>query len=225
MTTNMPEHRSISSIRPIRRGALLIAGAMVLSACGGPDGGSGVASLDDAVTTTAPTAQDQALTTEEAALGFTQCLRDQGIDAPDPTFAADGSFALNLREIFGGGAGGGAGPSDEVRTAMEACSEYVEAFRQGFDQVDRTELQDNLLAFAECMRSEGIDMADPDLSGGISAGGPGGFLGDLDLSDPTVSAALETCQTVFGGTGPGGFRIGGGGPGGPPPSINGGSDN
>jgi hypothetical protein len=46
------------------------------------------------------------------------------------------------------------------------------------------------------MRDEGLEVADPDFSTTSGQGG-GGMLGDLDRTDPAVTAALEVCQADF----------------------------
>ncbi len=187
----------------------LVALALAAAACGGAEASSGVASLDEDATTTTVSADDAAIDTEEALLAFTACLRDQGLDVVDPDFDGAGGFDFTFREGF---RTEGGRPSDEVQGALEECGELLEDVRQQFERPDLSEIQDDLLAFAECMRDNGVDTADPDFSGQGPAGG-GGLLFDLDLSDPPTEAALETCQSelAFGRPGAGGGRRGGGG--------------
>ena len=191
---------------------------LLVGACGGvaaDDGG--LATLEsgesDETTTTAAAATEA--DTEEAALEFSQCMRDNGVpDFPDPSFSEGGGGI-----IVGGpdGEGPGFDPlSDEVQAAFEACGELLEgaAFGPGGGNFDPTELQDNLLAMAECLREQGLDVDDPDLSNfGPTAGGPPpdteesesepgegpevrafSIFGDLDMDDPDVQAAMEVCQ-------------------------------
>ena len=62
-----------------------------------------------------------------------------------------------------------------------------------------TETQDQLLAFAQCLRDEGVDVSDPDLSDGAA-----GLLDwEFDPEDPANAAAIEACQTLFAGAGGG----------------------
>jgi hypothetical protein len=193
--------------------------ALVAVACGGSESSIGVASLDDSTTTTVPVEAGSGggdVDLEEAALAFTECLRDEGLDVEDPDFDGEGGLNFSFGEGFrrGPGEGGaGAGPSEEFQAALEVCGELLEGLGQRFERPDITEIEDNLLAFAECMRDNGVDVADPDLSGG--AGGPGGAVFfDFDVSDPSVEAALEVCQAelAFGRPGgPGGRNNVGGG--------------
>jgi len=151
-------------------------------------------------------------------LDFAQCMRDQGIDMEDPTLDENGSF--QMMRPSGGGEGGDFDPADREATqaAREACSQYLEGLAQGFDRPDMTEMQDQMLEYAACMRENGVDMPDPDFSDTEGGQGPGrlGFgSGDFDPTDPTFQAANEACQAIFGGEGMPGFM--GGGPGGQPP--------
>jgi hypothetical protein len=166
---------------------------------------------------------------EEALLAFTECLREQGLEVDDPDFDGTGGFGI---AIGGGGGGepGAGGPDAETRAAMEICQPLMADVRGQFQDLDTSELEDQLYAFAECMRDEGIDWPDPDLTafapgggadgpptqgtelgdGPTGGGGPFGG-GDVDMEDPLVQAALEVCQSDLGF----GFRAGG--PGGAPP--------
>lgn len=136
---------------------------------------------------------------EELALQFAQCMRDEGIDNwPDPATNADGSI-----DISGGGAVG-PGPasevafgSDEVQAAIPTCGPIIAgaSFLPNNGQGLSTEAQDQLLAFAQCLRDEGVDVSDPDLSGGAA-----GLLDwEFDAEDPANADAIEACQTLFAG--------------------------
>lgn len=209
----------------------------LFAACGGGNasGDEGLATLEEpgqaeesATTTTASTAD-----VEEAALAFSQCMRDEGVtDFPDPNFSEGGGVTLGGPD---GDEGGIDLQSDEVQAAFEACGDVLEraAFGPGGGNFDETEIQDNLLAMAGCLRDKGLEVDDPDLSNfGPVAGGPppddqgsedgddqgagGGpevrassIFGDLDMEDPEVRKALETCQEEVGfGPGQGGAQSG-----------------
>jgi len=190
----------------------MLALVLTAAACGGAEAQTGVASLDEAATTTSTAgAGDAAVDMEEAVLAFTECLRYQGLDVVDPDFDGEGGFNFTFREGF---RTEGGGPNEEVQGALEECGEFLEDVRQQFEPPDLSEIQDDLLAFAECMRDNGIEVADPDLS--ELGQGPGrGRIFDLDISDPLVQAAGEICQSELAfarpGVGPGGGRPGGSG--------------
>ena len=195
---------------------LILALVLVVGACGDSGSDSEVASLEGsgAAGFEEATSDDLDADAEEAILAFAQCMRDNGVpDFPDPSMDASGN--LNL---FGGGGRGDLGVDrDTLSAAFDECASLIEGIVQNFRNTDLSELEDTFLEFAECMRDEGIDMADPDFSGGFGpgAGGRGGLFGDVDPQDPAFQAAAEECQGVFeGGFGPGGFGAGGGAGGG-----------
>lgn len=146
-------------------------------------------------------------TDEELALEFAQCMRDNGFpDFPDPTVNADGSIEL----VAGGAEQAGIDPdSDDLDPALDACGDIVAgaSFLPGAD-LDQSEIEDGLLAFAQCLRDLGHDVADPDLSGQLRPGpdGPGGmFASGFDPQDPANADDVQTCQTeAFGAGGLGG---------------------
>lgn len=219
-------------------------GVVALSACGSGASADGVASLTDDTDSTGDDTTgsdvaggdtgdgDDVAATEEQMLEFAQCMRDNGVDIGDPVVDADGNVTFgDFGPGRGPGAGGddGGGPPDETREAFTACGDLLDGAQFGRGRgadFDPTELQDSLLDFAQCMRDNGVDMDDPDFSsfeepgGDEQGGGPGGGgpFATLDRSDPEVEAAMESCQDILGGFGPGGA---GGGPGGNPPGTGG----
>ena len=180
-----------------RLAAPLLALALVAAGCSS-DGNEGIASLEASDTTDAPaTTSDLRLESENALLEFTQCLRDQGLDVDDPELDADGEFRFTMpigefMERMN---------STESRAALDACQQYLAGVTQQFGGFDRTDIEDRLLAYAECMRQNGYDMGDPDLSGGFQLNpepgeAPGAF-GNIDTDDPAFQAANDVCQSVF----------------------------
>ena len=188
--------------------------ALLAAACGGSDS-EGVASLESVDTTIA---QEASIATdiddEDALLEFSACLRENGIeDFEDPTINADGTPEFNLRSL------GGEHDRDEMQAAFEACQDHLEGIAFGPGSVDLTEMEDTLVEFSACMRDNGYDMPDPDLSnfgnGGGGEGGEGGglFGGELDRDDPDFISAMGECQYLFENLsfGRGGGPAGGGG--------------
>lgn len=198
---------------------LLAALAVVAAACGGSaDADDGVASLDAATQLdTSDSSQASEISQEEALLAFTACMREAGIDIDDPTIDADGNLRL-ARPNSGTGAEGDDGGNfrdDEFRAAREQCGELLDGVALGFRDQDRTDIEDQLLEFAACVRGNGYDMPDPDFSDfGTPGQGGGAPFGAIDRDDPAFQAAAEACQDVLAGFGPGGGRgFGGGAPG------------
>lgn len=186
---------------------VLSAFAFVLAACSS-DGGSDVASLAEVAPDVAAAVEDTVSgeLDEDAVLAFAQCMRDNGVeDFEDPDIGADGAVGFGFR-------GGGADVDrDVMRAAFEVCQDELGGIAFGRGSVDRSEIEDTLYEFAVCMRDNGYDMPDPDLSNlleGPGAGGGGGPFGGegegIDPQDPAFVAALGACEDVFGA----GFRIG-----------------
>jgi hypothetical protein len=184
--------------------------ALLVAACSGADT-QGVASLEATVNPVADVSSDaSSASDEETLLEFASCMRDNGVeDFEDPSIGADGVPEFNLR------GGGSDVDRDVMRAAFEACSEHLEGLAFGPGSVDVTELEDTLVDFAACMRDNGYDMPDPDLSSFGERGGEGGgiFGGELDPSDPGFISAMEECEYIFenlpfvgGGPGSGGGR-------------------
>lgn len=174
------------------------------------DAADGVASLEDAPEATTGQPATEELDQEQAVMNLVECLRAEGLDVADPEVDSDGN--VDLRSLLRQGAGQDT-DRDETQAAMEACADFVDAVRVGFTrELDFTELQDQLVEFAACMRDNGYDMPDPDFSsfGQPGEGGPGGgpFSG-IDPDDPDFLAAQEQCQDSLPG-----FRAPGGGGGG-----------
>lgn len=194
----------LKEFRIMRRVLLLpVVLALVATACGGSAGADdGVASLDasaviDAGATTAAPEPSQ----EEALLAFTACLRDQGIDVPDPTMDAAGNLRLARPDTAPGDPGF---DRETFRAAREACAEHLQDVTLGFRGEDRTEIEDQLLEFAACVRDNGYDMPDPDFSAEPGQGGGGGPFGQIDREDPVFQAAQAACADVLPGIGRGG---------------------
>jgi hypothetical protein len=172
---------------------LLLAIGLSAAACSGTNSDSDVASLDgESVSGQSQDAADSA-SQEAAVMAFTACLRDQGLDVDDPEVDDQGNLRPpRLRDI--------ADLDREVAdVAFESCNEYLGDVTFGLGAEDRTEREDELLAFASCVRDNGYDMPDPDFSTPRSPGsGGGGPFGGLDREDPAFQTALAACSDIFG---------------------------
>lgn len=142
---------------------------------------------------------------EEELVKWVECMREKGIDIPDPTVDEDGNLVITRRAERP--AGGGEGPAggvvrlgEEAREAREECGDPPQLAGGGPNEADLKELQENALKLAECMREQGIeDFPDPDFSdfgpgAGPQAGTRVGPFGDIDMDDPDVQNAFETCR-------------------------------
>lgn len=162
---------------------------MAIGACGDDDGRS--------------TAADQRAKAREASLKFTKCMRDNGVDMPDAQVAEGGGVVLRA----GGppGAGEEAVPEAKFRKAEEACRQHLADLKPPEMSPEKAkEFRERALAFSKCMRSNGVDMPDPEFGEG---GGTSIKLGretGIDPSSPRFQRAEKACRDKLGGPrGPG----------------------
>jgi hypothetical protein len=186
---------------PTRRTAgVAVALLLVLTAaaCSDATEDPGVATLGEGSTRTEGSGDAQDATTEEQLLAWARCMREEGVDVPDPQVGEDG------RVEIGPGAGGGVDPGDpDVQEAMEACRDEMPNGGEPpeLDPEQEAAMQDAQLAFAECMNGEGIEVLEP------TGDGSGFLLGPdsgIDPNDPDVRAALEVCMPILEEVLPGG---------------------
>ena len=189
-------------LRQPASGAVLLVGvALAIAACtGGGAAPSGVASLEDPDATASPNASGVAasISPEDAMLAFARCMREHGVDVPDPQPGNQGgiTFRIDASGI----------DREQFQDAQEACGDLMQGAGFGPGQALSPEDQDKLVEFAACMREHGIDMPDPQTAaggGGIRIGGDG-----VDPGSPEFQDAMEACDDLMPGFGP----RGGGGP-------------
>lgn len=176
---------------------------LLLAACGGRESSEGIASLEEAAaegsTTTALAASTDP---EQAMLDYTQCMRDHGVDMPDPEMGpGGGAFGFTITGEIGETPGDG--EMQQMQGANEACNYLLEGMVQEFEMPDMSEMQDEMLAFSQCMRDHGIDYPDPEFTedGGITMSIGPGDEGGIDPGAPGFQEAQEACQEIFGGAG------------------------
>jgi hypothetical protein len=146
-------------------------------------------------------------------------MRDNGVDFPNPQFDSDGRPQFNRQ---GGGAFADLRRSPAFRKAAQTCESKRPDFAGQFQLTPEQQAQarTNLLKFAKCMRSRGIDFPDPtfDANGRPRFNrdaAPDGAQGQT-RDDTAARTARQACQKEIGGNGRFGFFGGGRGPGGPP---------
>jgi len=155
----------------------------IFTACTiGGEESQGVVTIES---TTATTVVDEETTFEEGVLEFAQCMREEGINFPDPTFDIDGNPEFDNLEIEN---------EEEFESAFENCEDILRnALPEQFDLDPEVEaaLVDASLEFSQCMRDQGIDFPDP-------KPGEFGFFAfrdaDIDFSSEAVQEAFEICQ-------------------------------
>jgi hypothetical protein len=150
-------------------GALLLA----LAACGDSDDGDGVATAGGEKESGGT---EQQVDEDEARQKFAECMREHGIDMPDPEPGKPPRMQYR-------------GDRDKMDKAMDACRDLLP---NGGDFTPNTEQLEAMRELAKCMRDNGVpEFPDPDPNGGgIRIGQDSG----IDLDDPDFKAAQEKCR-------------------------------
>ncbi len=139
----MPTRRTSQLATILLAGPLLLAALGACSASGTPDAGSGPS----------PSGTPTSSSAADYQLAFAECLRDEGIDMPDPEGDSvapppmDGAFA----------------------TAAAACAQELgpAPAPDGGSSDSDAGRQTELLQIAACLRENGVDVADPQPGGTI----------------------------------------------------------
>jgi hypothetical protein len=126
-------------------------------------------------------------TAQEAALAFAQCMREHGVDLPDP--GPDGRIRLDQSQV----------DQTLYQEALQACGGLLTA-GEGADVAIPPAERQRLLDLAACIRDQGFpEFRDPEFSGGqVMLGGPG-----MDPTDPEFRAAMQLCERQAGLPAPG----------------------
>jgi hypothetical protein len=173
--------RTHSIIRPLAA-ALLAACALAVAACGGEDPAG-----------SANSAADRESEAREAQLKYARCMREHGVDMPDPVFQSGGGVTQT-------------GPADEddmkrpkFREAEQACKKYLEAIEAPeLSEEESEEFREAALANARCMREHGIEnFPDPT----FTKDGAAELMIDkgsgIDPEDPEFKAAEKACRDTM----------------------------
>src|SRR5262245_11653243 len=135
--TGRPRRTAVARTRMGLVPGLLLALSLAVAACGGGGKSDGVASLggNDKATATTRASGDP----KQKALTYARCMRQHGIDIPDPKIDAQGRMAQQLPA--------GVGPNDpKFKAADQACKQYAPGGGEP-EKVD-PHAQQQMLAFA-----------------------------------------------------------------------------
>jgi hypothetical protein len=161
----------------------LIASA-VLAACTG-EGPSGERASSAAGREGVGAAGGQAMLDAQA--GFARCMREQGIDFPDPRPGRGFEFDPGPDPAV----------EERVRAAEERCAEERRAIAEAAPKLSPERMQQEqeaMLRFARCMRGEGQDVPDP-----AASGGDGGVAVEVPAgakTDPAFQRASRQCERL-----------------------------
>jgi hypothetical protein len=194
---------------------LLAAGLATGAACGGsgPGSNNGVASIKTASDKSSDTDsdgqdKDDKKNPEDAMLEFTRCMREHGVDMPDPdTSGGSGVMTFSARASASPGTKLDA-DTNTFQEANDACKDLLgDVGPMNMSPEQQQEMQDQALAFSKCMREHGVTMPDPTFG---SEGQMMMTIGDdngIDPTDPKFEEAQQACGSAFG---PAGAKAGAG---------------
>jgi hypothetical protein len=126
--------------------AAAMGAAVALGACGGGGG-------EEAASASSSDRQ----TEQDAAVKWAKCMRDNGIEVPDPQVGERG-IRIRIRADRDT-------PPAKVERAQRECREHLRGAIKPPSEAERAKMRDAALKFAQCMRRNGVDMPDPDTSG------------------------------------------------------------
>jgi len=162
--------------------ATLLTAAVLLTGCGSNEPDTQVASgtgaqQPEATATSAP----PSLSRDEMAIKFTQCLREQGLNVPDPEPGKGPMLKFDKSS--------GVTP-EQVEKAMDACKQY----NPQAEGSANPQQEENGRKFAQCMRDNGVEkFPDP------KPGQRGIMIGPGVGDDPDFQKAQDTCQPILAG--------------------------
>ena len=161
--------------------ALAASASLTVAACGGEspgsaDGPSGRKGVD--------------AKTKQAMLNFAKCMREHGVDMPDPKFNEGGSVQMTQNN---------ANP-EKARAAEQACKHFQDEVKPPpASEAQQKEMRKRALANSQCMRDHGLaNFPDPQF-------GEGGRMemrldkkSGVDPQSPTFQAAQKACMKTGG---------------------------
>jgi hypothetical protein len=159
--------------------------------CGDASDDSGSA-LPDATgaSSEAPTddSDEPDLDPEDAMLKFAQCMREHGVDMPDPK--PGGGVMVNGEGI----------PEEQMESAQSACQKYMDmAMPDDAGHELSEEEKQSFLDMAACMRARGYNFPDPTFDGGRVTQKIEKGEGDLPgPEDPSFQQDQEECSAEAG---------------------------
>ncbi|MPZ74507.1 MAG: hypothetical protein GEU74_15005 [Nitriliruptorales bacterium] len=180
----MKERKRMPTINRSRPGlgfvAAMIAVALLAAACeGSSDASSGVATVDEGQEAEPGDGNQTApLDDEDAqALVFAECVRDNGVDMPDPGPGQQGlidAFRAIERDY----------DRATLNQALSACQDLMPQYGQEHPTGDDWQLD-----LAECLRKQGLDVSDTPFEDAHS--------GAIDVNE--FAAAMEVCRNELAG--------------------------
>lgn len=146
----------------------------------------------------------------ESALKFAKCMRDHGIDMPDPQQGKGGGIVMKSGKLGGGPEKSNSiGPDNpKFEAADKECGKYrKDGGGAAESPAEQAKQRDAFIGYSRCMRSKDINMPDPKFSDhGISMMLPKG----VRPESAKFKAADKACHPILAAVEPEGMKPGGG---------------
>ncbi|HWH96461.1 MAG TPA: hypothetical protein VNT03_21550, partial [Baekduia sp.] len=125
--------------------------ALAVSACGSSSGSGGGS----------PSGKSEDDKAYEGALKFAECMRDNGVDMPDPEQGSGGGIVMRAGKAGGGPGekGKSLGPDNaKFRAAEKQCGKFLkDGGGRAPSPAEQAKQRDAFVGYARCMRSKGIN--------------------------------------------------------------------
>jgi hypothetical protein len=160
---------------------VLALSAFSIAACGDGKGSApGVASGGGTAAPSASAGGNAPIDGQDAQLKFAQCMRENGVNMPDPKPGEPARVTdTNVDQA-------------RLEAATKKCQPLLQAGGGGIDPNDPA-VRDAFVKFAKCMRDHGVDMPDP---------GPNGQMQiPTGVSQEKLQAAQQQCSQYMPGGG------------------------
>ncbi len=173
--------------------AVLVLAAALITGCGGSSGGSSGSSED----TSAAASGEVSGGAPGGPGGFEisdevrACLKEKGVELPEPGAGGAPPEGFEGGEPPQGGEPPAGFEGGEMNAkAFEECGVEMPQGKPGGPNVDSAAFQKQIKEYAACVRENGYDLPEPNLSGE----GPVFSESEVDQSDPKFKEASEACQ-------------------------------
>ena len=167
---------------------------------------------------------DKSSNPQTAFADYAKCMRGEGVDMPDPQVVKLGGSTngQQTQTINADSATAGTGPSagvtgggpninpnsDEFKAADKKCKPILDSAvgQIKIDPAVQAEQRKQMLAFAKCMRGQGLDFPDPTFQDGgvsiqVSSGSASNGSNGIAPDSAAFQAANKVCGKLLGNTG------------------------
>jgi hypothetical protein len=127
--------------------------------------------------------------TKKALLNFAKCMREHGVDMPDPKFEGGGGVSMTRRDSN----------PDTARAAEKACQHFQDEVKPPpMSEAQQAQARKAALANSKCMRDHGFNMPDPQFGADGRMTMKIDKSSGLDPNDPKFQEASKACQKQSG---------------------------